>query len=68
LRSPGHFVCLGDGLDFLSDKIIDANLTIALMCHPGAQNLKMVFPFYSIIAKIQYALLTGAFPAMIYMI
>jgi predicted glycoside hydrolase/deacetylase ChbG (UPF0249 family) len=44
LRSPDHFACLGDGLDFLSQKKIDANLTIELMCHPGVPNFENDLP------------------------
>jgi predicted glycoside hydrolase/deacetylase ChbG (UPF0249 family) len=34
-RSPDHFACLSDGLDFLSSKKINTDLIIELMCHPG---------------------------------
>jgi predicted glycoside hydrolase/deacetylase ChbG (UPF0249 family) len=40
LRSSDHFACLGDGLDFLSYKKIDTDLTIELMCHPGVPNFE----------------------------
>jgi predicted glycoside hydrolase/deacetylase ChbG (UPF0249 family) len=44
LRSPDHFACLGDGLDFLSSKKIDADLTIELMCHPGVPHFESDLP------------------------
>lgn len=44
LRSPDHFACLGDGLDFLSSQKIAADLTIELMCHPGVPNFESDLP------------------------
>ncbi|MDR2812670.1 MAG: ChbG/HpnK family deacetylase [Puniceicoccales bacterium] len=44
LRSPDHFACLGDGLDFLSFQKIDTDLIIELMCHPGVPHFEGDLP------------------------